>query len=387
VHAFIDAAALGSGRGGDETFVRGWLKGLAAHAGPDDRFGVLVRNEGLLAAVTPALTGAGARFRAVTTARGASGVRHFTVGLPLRLAQSPRPEVVWTQAHAPVWSPAPVILSVADVAFLRHPEHYRPTTRTRLRALVPLQARRAAAVHTVSEFSRQEILEFIGLDEERVVVVPPAVEAPATVGPDDAASVDRELADAGLHEPFVLYLGNLHPRKNVARLIDAFADAHRQGGLAGHQLAIAGARWWGGGAEQEAARRAPPGSVVFLGRVSEPTRCHLLARARLLAFVSLYEGFGLPPVEAMAAGTPVLAASAGSLPEILGDAALFVVPTDCADIAAGLARLAHDDSLRQRLVPLGRARAGLYSVDETGRRAYALLHQVATNRTGALLTR
>jgi glycosyltransferase involved in cell wall biosynthesis len=380
VHAFVDGAALGSGRGGDETFVRGWLRGLAAHTGPDDRVDVLVRDQALLPAVTT-----DARFHAVTAPGGASGVVHFAVGLPLRLARSPRPDVVWTPTHAPVWSPAPVVLSVADVSFLRHPEYYRPTTRARLRALVPYQARRAAAVHTVSEFSRLEILEFLRLDGDRVVVVPPAVEAPAAVSPDEATALDREFAGAGLHEPFILSLGNLHPRKNVARLIDAFAQAHRDGGLAGHQLAIAGRRWWGGRAEEEAARGAPAGSVVFLGSVSEPARCRLLGRARLLAYLSLYEGFGLPPVEAMAAGTPVLAAAAGALPEVLGDAALFVLPTDGDAIAAGLVRLAHDEPLRRRLVTLGQGRARLYSVAETGRRAMALLRDVSGERTGRLV--
>jgi glycosyltransferase involved in cell wall biosynthesis len=135
-----------------------------------------------------------------------------------------------------------------------------------------------------------------------------------------------------------------------------FAQARREvPALGAHQLVIAGARWWGSGLEEHAARAAPPGSVLFLGRVPDHDRDALLQRAVALVYVSLFEGIGLPPVEAMAAGTPVLASNVTSLPEVLGAAALLVNPHDVDTIAHGLVALSTDPALRWQLHARGLA--------------------------------
>ncbi len=179
----------------------------------------------------------------------------------------------------------------------------------------------------------------------------------------------------GVDPPYLLYLGNLHPRKNVPRLIDAFARAQRAAaGIDNFKLVIAGGRWWGGGEEQRAARQARPGSVVFLGRVPDAVRDALLQRATALLYPSLWEGFGLPPVEAMAVGTPVLASNTSAFPEVLSDAALLVDPFDTDAIARGIVELATSQALRATLIERGRRRAATFTPRAMAERALDAFH-------------
>ncbi|MCZ7527862.1 MAG: glycosyltransferase family 4 protein [Acidimicrobiia bacterium] len=226
---------------------------------------------------------------------------------------------------------------------------------------------------TVSEFCKREILSEFPLEPERVFVVPNTIDPPRSLTEEEAGACAGWLRAAGVDRPFVLHLGNLHPRKNVARLIRAFGRATQESGeLAGCQLVVAGARWWGRDEEREL-EGAPPGSVVMLGRVDDIQREHLLRSCRALAYLSLYEGFGLPPVEAMARGAPVLAADRAALPETTGGAALLVDPCDLDAITSGLIDVVTDDVLRDRLRTRGREQAARYSIAATGARAVAAL--------------
>ena len=365
----LDGWVLGSGLGGDEVSFRGVLRGLAATAAAGDDFR-------LWAPIGAPIPREVEQWGAVTVdrVRRGPGMLHFGVDLPVRLSRAGgTPSLVVSVTHAPLWAPVPVALAVADISFRRHPQLFRASTRARLNALVPFQVRRAGVVLTVSEFSRHDLIEAFRLPEERVFVVPNAIEPPSPLGGPEAEHAERWLAGAGVGGPFILFLGNLHPRKNVPRLIRAFVRAKRSPALADHQLVIAGARWWGTG-EEEAARSAPPGSVVLLGPVDDAQREHLLHTADALAYVSLFEGFGLPPLEAMARGTPVLASTAGAIPETAGDAALLVDPADEAAIEEGLLRLVGDEDLREDLRHRGRRRAEGYRQARTGeaaRRAFA----------------
>ena len=363
----IDATALASGRGGDETYLTGLLDGLAAVAGQEDSFPLFVRPEAPLSGAWPA-----DRFPAEPLKR-AGGAARLAVDLPLRVARHARatqpPDLVHSITHHALWGGVPHALMVTDLSFHHHPEFYTPAARTRLRRLVPHQARRARVVMTLSEFCKQDLVDEYGIEPERVFIVPCAL-SPATPGGDPSAARER-LAALGVNGPFFLYLGNLHPRKNVARLIDAFGRARRRAALADHQLVVAGARWWGGGAEEQQAAGLPDGSVVFLGRVSDEVRDDLLRSAVALAYPSIFEGFGLPPLEAMAHGTPVIAGARAAVPEVLGDAAILVDPYDVDGIAAALVEVAGNLALRRALSSLGRERVARYTPERTGRAAMA----------------
>ncbi|HVN52245.1 MAG TPA: glycosyltransferase family 1 protein [Acidimicrobiales bacterium] len=372
MRALIDATALGSERGGDETMLRGFIRGLALSASVDDRFTILADPS-----VDPLERVATSQPFRVESMRQRSGPLHFGIDLPRHLAaRRDRFDVVFSVTHAPLRSPVPVALMVQDLSFLHLPDTYPFATRQRLQRIVGHQARRAAGVLTVSEFCRRDLIDSYGLDPLRVHVVPNAVEVPRPLTPDRRERALASLERGGVDSPFLLYLGNLHPRKNVARALQGFAAARVDPALADHQFVVAGARWWGSG-EHEAAELSPPGRVVFLGRVDEDVRQLLLELADALVYVSRFEGFGLPPLEAMALSTPVLAGDAGAMPEVTGGAALLADPDDLASITDGIRRIVTDADLRAELVERGHARVANYDLGSTGAAARAALGDAA----------
>jgi glycosyltransferase involved in cell wall biosynthesis len=365
----FDARALGSGLGGDETMLRGLLRGVTACAAGDDRFVVLLP----AGATLPDEVAASPRF-VVRPVRRLPGALHFALGLPRELgALDPRPEAVFSVTHAPAWGRVPTALMINDISPLRDPSWYPAPTRIRLRAAFSHQVPHAKVVLTVSEFCKQEILSEFPLEPDSVFVVPNTIETPRVLSVYEQEACAAWLRASGVERPFVLYLGNLHPRKNVPRLIRAFDRAARESAeLAEYQLVVAGARWWGEG-EEQALAHASPGSVVMLGRVDDVQREYLLRTSRALAYLSLYEGFGLPVVEAMARGTPVLAADRAALPEITGGAAVLVDPLDLDAIASGLIRVVGDRALREELRVRGYEQAARFSPAANGTRAVAAL--------------
>jgi glycosyltransferase involved in cell wall biosynthesis len=362
VRGLIDATALGTGRGGDETMLRGVIRGLERVARDDDQFTVVA--EASQMAHIAALSRGTMQVEKMAHRPGAV---HFSTDLPLYLARHRSTyDVVFTVTHAPLYSPVPVALMVQDLSFLHLPDVYPGRTRRRLTALVGHQVRRAAAVLTVSDYCRRDLIDSYGLDPERVHVVPNAIDILPALSPEDRTTAQARLMLQQVRAPFLLYLGNLHPRKNVARTIRAFTEARRiDPALAHHTLVVAGARWWGSG-ETEAAEAAPPGSVALLGRVDDDTRRLLLETADALLYISRFEGFGLPPLEAMAVGTPVLAADAAAIPEVTGGAALLVHPEDDRAIVGGIRRIVTDATLRADLIGRGRLRAANYDLATTG---------------------
>lgn len=362
----LDASFLGAQRGGDETFVSGLLEGLARRRAPGDSFPLLLPSP----VAPPSVTGDSAF--PVVPLRRASGPWHFAVGLPTALRRISPLDLALSVTHIPLTGTVPAALVLGDLSFVHRPQDYPAHTARRLRALVPRHLARARAVLVPSEFTRRDVLDTYGVDPDRVHVVPNRV-APAVVrDPDDpfTAAEAAALAARGVRPPYLLYLGNLHPRKNVAALVRAFLRARsEEPALLGHRLVVAGARWFHGDAEALAARGDP--DVVFLGRVSDTARTLLLSGAEALAYVSLFEGFGLPPLEAMAHGVPVLSSTVTSMPEVCGDAALLVDPTDQDAVTAGLRRILEEEALRDRLRQAGPARAAAFGADRVGDAALA----------------
>ena len=226
-----------------------------------------------------------------------------------------------------------------------------------------------ARVLTISEYSKADIVAHLGIPADRVDVTPLAPRASAR-RVEDPQEVGAALEGLGLSgAPFALYAGTLEPRKNLRRLVEAFAQVAREPGLAGHRLVLAGGHW---GEHDRELRALAAGlgvgeRVVLTGYVSNARMNALMSSCAAFAYVSEYEGFGLPPLEAMACGAPVVCSDTTSLPEVVGDAGLLVDPLDVGAIAGALHLLLTDGGENRRRRALSVARAGLFSWERTAR--------------------
>lgn len=263
------------------------------------------------------------------------------------------------------------LVTVHDVAFVTHPELVTPASR-RYAGLLRAAVRRGATVHVFSDVVRDQVVDLLGCPPARVVRIHPGI-ADTTAGDADAG---RRRAGA---DRYVLALGTVEPRKNYPRLVAAFARLAADDPAL--DLVIAGADGWGASElHAEVVELGLAGRVVRLGYVSDADRADLLAGATALAYPSLDEGFGHPPLEAMRAGIPVLAGRAGSLPEVLGDAAWLADPTSVEDLAAGLATVVADDATRARLVAAGTVQAARYTWAATTDALVACYHALRVGR-------
>jgi glycosyltransferase involved in cell wall biosynthesis len=243
-------------------------------------------------------------------------------------------------------------------------------------------AHRSARVLTVSEASKRDILRYFDIPEEKVTVIHNGLDERFRVPPPDA-EIHRVRERFQLDERFILYAGNVKPHKNVERLIDAFHVLHTNG-FEHLKLLIIGSDI----SKYATLRRAIHTHdlhkyVRFLGFVSDETLAALYRLAAVFVFPSLYEGFGFPPLEAMASGTPVVASNLSSLPEVLGDAALLVDPYDANALAGAIRRVLVDDTLRRELSARGQAKVQEYSWEEAARRVRQIYQEVASQKGGA----
>jgi glycosyltransferase involved in cell wall biosynthesis len=292
----------------------------------------------------------------------------LAVELPVRVRRD-RAQLLHVQYVAPPISPVPIVAAVHDVSFLDVPGLFPRAAAVRLRATIRSTVRRAACVLALSNFTRDRIMEHYGLEPDRVVLAPGGVSPswrrlsrPEMEASLSAATEAGQLP-AHLPERFVLTIGNLQPRKNVLRLVRAVAAA-RASGAGDLALVLAGQRHWRSAELDEQVRRVQGDSWVHrVGYLPQDTLVALANQATLIAHPSLYEGFGLPVLEGMAAGAVVVASDATSIPEVVGDAALLVDPSSEEAMADGLVRASTDEELRRRLRQAGPLRAAEFTWD------------------------
>jgi glycosyltransferase involved in cell wall biosynthesis len=329
----------------------------------ENEYTVFLRRERLARYATP-----GPNFRLVEADIPWFGVRE-QVQLP-RLIDRERLDLVhYPHLTVPLISATPFVVTVHDLNYLDRSAVFPPgggLRQTLLEGGYRLElakAKRARKLIAVSEHTRDTIVRRLGVDPTRVEVTYEAADPAGGVEPDRSI-----LERHALGAPFFLYVGSAYPYKNLAALIEAFARLGPE-----QRLVLAGDQKGFGHALRERAATLGLGErVVFPGVVSEGELAALFDAALAYAFVSLSEGFGLPGLEAMQAGVPVIAADASSLPEIYRDAARYCDPLDVDSIAAALEAVAGDEALRTRLAALGRQRAAEFSWETTAKQTLAV---------------
>lgn len=359
MHIGIDASRIASaGRTGTERYS---VEVIGALARLDRRNHYTLYCNGL--PQTLPLLGSNMRLRSLPFPRLWTHLR-----LSLEMQQQP-PEVLFVPSHVvPLRHPPRSVVTLHDLGYLAFPQAHTLARRLDLHLTTLWSARAAQRIIAISHATRHDLVTRYAINPQRIHVVHHGV-APHFQPVRNAARIAaaRERYGLDTEGSYMLYVGTVQPRKNLARLLDAFAQAasgttdtpplpHNL------HLVIAGKRGWLTTAiEQRAAQAGIAGRVRFTGYVDDADLPALLSGALAFVFPSLYEGFGMPVLEAMACGTPVLTSITSALPEVAGDAALLVAPHDTHALADALARLAHDAPLRERLHADGRARAATFT--------------------------
>ncbi|HLH74599.1 MAG TPA: glycosyltransferase family 1 protein [Chloroflexota bacterium] len=267
------------------------------------------------------------------------------------------------------------VITVHDLAFLRFPQFLTSDSLQYYRQIHRSVAE-AERIICVSEATKRDLLELTAASPEKIAVIPEGVGSAFVPLPaEQAARWVRERF--GLDRPYFLFVGTLEPRKNLGRLVEAFARFRWRYGPNGPLLALVGKRGWLSD-EFDAWLKPLGDSVRLLGRVDENDLVALYNGALVLALVSHYEGFGLPALEAMACGRATLVSNVASLPEIVGDAGLTVSPDDVEAISEAMARLWEDSELRAELGARGRRRAGLFNWPTVARETAAVYQQAVS---------
>jgi glycosyltransferase involved in cell wall biosynthesis len=344
----VDAHALGTDAGGNETYMRELLYALRDHAHELD----------LVAYVHPQALADSKIVPGVPTHLLPVTSSYLRVPFALPWAAR-RVQVLHVQYNAPPYCPCPFVVSVHDIVWKRHPKLLLAADRYRLMWLVPGTLRRAARVFALTHAMAEEIAAEYRVPLDRFDIVQPSVD-PLFAPTAGAAELEAVRRKYHLPAEYLLYIGALQPRKNLARVATAFSRLKEHG--LPHSLVVVGKRSWLYGdmlAEIEALKLGD--RLRLTGYVPREDLPSLLGAATAFVYASLYEGFGIPILEAMACGTPVLTSCHAAIREVAGDAAFFCDPLDADSIEQGLVRILTDAALRARLREAGPQRAATFT--------------------------
>ena len=361
MHIAIDAHSVGTGLAGNETYITNLIEALA-ELDRINRYTLYVTKS----AAVERFKDRWPHVRVRLTLPHTPLVRiPFTLAAELHR----RPvDLLHVQYTAPLFAPCPVVATIHDLSFEHLPYTFRRARWMQLRLTVRRTAKMAAQIITPSEYSRRDCLETYHLAPERVTVTPEAA-APFFAPVTDPETLRRVERRYGITGNYILAVGSIQPRKNLARLVGAYADLRRSRPQAKlPQLVLVGKRAW---LSEETLRtireHEMEDATILTGYVPERDLPALYSGALCFIYPSYFEGFGLPPLEAMQCGTPVMTGNRTSLPEVVGNAALMVDPFDKSALSAGLARLIEDTSLRAALRARGLRRARAFSWQKTAR--------------------
>jgi glycosyltransferase involved in cell wall biosynthesis len=370
LHIAIDAHSIGTGLGGNETYAANLVEALA-ELDASNRYTLYVTKR-------EAVERYSGRWPHVSLRRTLPHTPLVRIPLTLAAELRRRPvDILHVQYTAPPYAPCAVVATIHDLSFEHLPETFKRRSRMQMRLTVRRTARSAAHVITDSDYSRRDILRTYELPPERVTTTPLA--ASSLFRPvEDAALVGRTLTRYGIPSDYLLAVGSIQPRKNIPRLIRAYASLLDRRPLDSlPRLVVAGKpAWLYDETLRAAAASAARDRIIFTGYVPEPDLPALYTGALCFVYPSYFEGFGIPPVEAMRCGTPVITSDGTCFPEVVGDAALMVDTLDERAIADAILRLINDPALRAKLREKGLERARLFDWRETARLTLGVYERV-----------
>ncbi|HKS30072.1 MAG TPA: glycosyltransferase family 1 protein [Pyrinomonadaceae bacterium] len=351
-----------------------------AHASlfPSDRF-ELISPLPLLASVTEEISQQ--NLRAVRLRLNKLLRPWWAIRLPLYIRQSGLDVFHGTNFDVPLWNMCASVLTIHDLSLFLHSETHEKRLVRRARRRMPLMARTATMIITPSESVRRETCDLLRISPERVVAIPEAARSCfRPVSEEDAARGRREL---NVEDDFILFVGTIEPRKNLLTLAKAFAEILRSTPLR-PQLVIAGKKGWLTEELFSYLRGTEAGERVrFTGYVRDEALAALYSSCKLSVYPSLYEGFGLPALEAMACGAPLITSRTGALMETVGDAARLFDPQDAEGLAANIKELLLSDAARRELSDKGLKRASQFSWEKTARLTMEVyLEAINRNKAG-----
>src|SRR5262245_23642436 len=368
----FDGTTLRSGRTGVGYYTEHLLEHLASQPGIDELVVVSNRPVETTTALAPHVKVAVSSWRLPRLV-------WMQTGAPRALKRLGAEVAHFTNGMIPVLSPIPTVVTIHDMSLTIHPRFHPPRRVLLNRPLVDIAARRADAIITVSQSAKRDITRLYGLPPERVHVVHEAA-APSFRRIGDPAELQRVRQRYQLAARLVLYVGTIEPRKNLPTLIEGFARRHRAGDLP-HQLVCAGPYGWLSGDIEERIDRLQIGDAIrFTGYVPFDDLPALYNLAEMFVFPSVYEGFGLPVIEAMACGTPVITGHVAALEEVGGNSVCHVEHLDADSLGEAMASLANDAERRRRLTSLGLERARAFSWDRAARETLEV-YRLAAQKT------
>lgn len=293
------------------------------------------------------------------------------IGLPLDLyLHKPRPDVFFSPTHyAPRFSPVPTIMSIMDLSYLHYPEMFKKSDLFQLRNWTSYSIKKVAKILTISRASKDDIIKAYKVLEDKIVVTYPGIKLKTTMQ-NSKLLKEKYKIDGN----YILFVGTLQPRKNIVRLIKAFSKLKDRNAV---NLVIVGKKGW----MYEDILRSPrqfnvEDRVKFLEFVSDEDLSFFYKNALFFVLPSLYEGFGLPVLEAMNYGCPVITSNISSLPEAGGDAALYVDPKNVDDIAEKIELLLNDEKLRKQMIDKGYKQVKKFSWEKTAKETLKVLEEV-----------
>jgi glycosyltransferase involved in cell wall biosynthesis len=299
--------------------------------------------------------------------------RWWAVGLPAHVKQAGYTLFHGTNYDIPLWRRCPTVVTIHDLSVLLYPEMHPRTLVRRARRRLPIMARSADMIITATEAGRREVCEHLKVEPERVCVTPYAPRRNFQPVPQaETIEVRRRLR---VEDEFLLFVGTIEPRKNLLTLLRAFEEILGTTRLR-TQLVIAGKEGWLTDELYAYVERAGfHGRLRFTGYLREDELAALYSSCSLFIYPSLYEGFGLPPVEAMACGAPVITSRVESITEVVGEAAYLIEPTNVTALAEGIVKLLEDGEARGRLKQKGRARALEFTWEKTAQKTLDVYRQ------------